>query len=98
MNLTCQKRVPENGTCVITVRCVQCASLIDLGPFDAESIKTLGEIADMMIERTICDGCIGVLMGGTFVMPPLDCTGHIDELGLVVHEGDTCPVCEDDDQ
>ncbi len=54
-------RIPENGTAVVTVRCVQCAELIDLGPFTARELDTLSMLADMMVSSTICNGCIGRL-------------------------------------
>jgi hypothetical protein len=52
-------KVPGNGECIVTVRCVQCAELIDVGPFTAAQIVSLGALSEMMVNSTICNTCIG---------------------------------------
>lgn len=77
-------RIPENGTAVVTVRCVQCADLIDCGPFTASQMANLGAyFADMMLSSTICNGCIGRAMA-----EPTSPSGRPELVDLAVY-------CED---
>ena len=59
---------PSNGECMIVVRCVQCASLVDVGPFTAERLGALTPFHGMMVDSTICNDCIG----GAFTLADLD--------------------------
>lgn len=61
---TNRTKAPTPDTCVLTVRCVQCADLIDLGPWTAEQIGHLVGLLPYMFSSTICDACVGVVFVG----------------------------------